>query len=389
MKRLLIFGAIFVAGVALVSFAALQIGEVNIRWQAWEINTSVTFFAVVLLLAFVVFYFVLRVFAWLFNLPNQIRKYRELKRYKKAQQSLSVGLLAQEQDNWALAEKQLIKTAKLSENGVMQYLTAARMAHLQQATARRDKYLAQAVDAYPEQAHIVGLVQAKLLETAEPEKARDILQQLQSQNPRNRAILLAYVQILREQQDLANLKQMLPFIRKHAGWNSAQFNQLSEEIICIELRKSQTGDSLNKLWQSLSGSEQKSQSILASYVETALKFEQFEGLSGLLEKSIARNFDEQLVYLYGKINFGPAYDRLKKAQTWQQGKYADNPVLLMTLGRLACQGQVWGQAKDYLTESLKLQPEIETFLVLAQCYEAQGEDREAALVYKQAMLEQA
>ena len=65
----------------------------------------------------------------------------------------------------------------------------------------------------------------------------------------------------------------------------------------------------------------------------------------------------------------------------------ENPVLLLTLGRLACQSQLWGLGQSYLKESLKLQPQVETFHSLAQCYEAEGKDSQAAITYKEAIIQ--
>ncbi|CAN8140658.1 hypothetical protein THIOSC13_240002 [uncultured Thiomicrorhabdus sp.] len=66
-------------------------------------------------------------------------------------------------------------------------------------------------------------------------------------------------------------------------------------------------------------------------------------------------------------------------------KQPENPILLLTLGRLACRSQMWAMGKSYLKQSLKIQPQLETFHALARCFEAEGQESEAALVYKQAI----
>mgnify|MGYP002641940453 CR=1 FL=1 len=75
---------------------------------------------------------------------------------------------------------------------------------------------------------------------------------------------------------------------------------------------------------------------------------------------------------------------MKIAENWLTGQ-ANNPVLLLSLGRLACSSQLWGRGQSHLQASLKLRPEVETYHALARCYEAEGKDNQAALTYKTAI----
>ena len=93
-----------------------------------------------------------------------------------------------------------------------------------------------------------------------------------------------------------------------------------------------------------------------------------------------------MVYQYGRLTLGPAFERLKRAEKWLVN-HPENPVLLLSIGRLACRSQMWGLGQRYLKKSLSLRAEIETFHALAQCYEAEGEIDQAALTYKEAILQ--
>ncbi|HHS99710.1 MAG TPA: heme biosynthesis protein HemY, partial [Thiomicrospira sp.] len=104
---------------------------------------------------------------------------------------------------------------------------------------------------------------------------------------------------------------------------------------------------------------------------------------------IKKQWNDRLVYQYGRISLGPAFERLKIAEKWRTADPArdNNPVLLLTLGRLACKSQLWAMGQSYLKQSLKIQAEVETFHALAQCYEAEGKENQAALTYKEAILQ--
>ncbi|MEA1988002.1 MAG: heme biosynthesis protein HemY, partial [Pseudomonadota bacterium] len=98
-------------------------------------------------------------------------------------------------------------------------------------------------------------------------------------------------------------------------------------------------------------------------------------------------WNDRLVYQYGRLTLGPAFERLKVAEKWRTTQGDENPVLLLTLGRLACKSQLWALGQGYLKQSLKLRTEVETFHALAQCYEAEGKENQAALTYKEAILQ--
>ena len=386
MKKLISWSLVFIGAVLISTLALLDAGEVTLKWDGWQVDTSVSFLLALTLVMLLVFYALVRLWIWLVSLPARWRHYRQIKRYQTAQLSLSKGLIAQEESDWAQAEKQLIKSAKLSENGLVHYLTAAKMADMQQASARRDQYLTQARENFPQETVTIGLVEAKLLRGKEPAMAAIILSELHRLQPNHRAVLSEYVYQLRQQKQAQTLQSLMPQIKKHGGLNREELAQLETEMLAMRIAQVTDMSELEPLWQGLTTKQKLNPVILSEYVRFSMNHQAFNGLAEWIEKSLKQQWDESLVYQYGRIQFGPAYDRLKKAQAWLSN-YPQSAVLFLTLGRLACQSQLWGQAHGYLRESLRLQPELETFHALAQCYEAEGQDNQAALVYKQAMIQ--
>ena len=386
MKTLIKWGLVFVATVLLTSFALSNIGEVSLRWDVWQVDTSVSFALSIIVIGLVLMYLLMRSWLWLVNIPRAWRNRKQLKRYQQAENSLAKGLIAQETSDWSQAEKHLVKTAKLSQNGLMHYLTAAKMASMQQADQRRDQYLTQARLEYPEQGLTIGLVESRLLTEKDPALATVILAELHNQYPKHRVVMQEYVKLLRQLKQLNRLRELMPTIKKISGLSRQDLAQLETDVLALQFAQAADFTEVEMQWQGLTTKQKLDPQIMVEYIKAGIKAEQLNGLSEWVEKALRTQWDEGLVYYYGRIQFGPAYDRLKKAQTWLQNQ-PHSAVLYLTLGRLACQSQLWGQAHDYFKQSLKLQPELETFHAFAQCYEAEGEERQAALVYKQAMLE--
>ncbi|MCF6346360.1 MAG: heme biosynthesis protein HemY [Thiomicrorhabdus sp.] len=386
MGLILIFAIVFLVGTGLAALFIYDSGLISMVWGDWVIETSVSFVLVALVLLFLVVYVAIRLFSTLWNMPKFWRRNRRLSQYKKAETALAKGMIALEYGDWGKAEKELIKSAKQSEDGLMHYLSAAKMAHNQKAHKRRDCYLAQARENYLDDSLTIGLVEARLLSESEPEAAWVILESLLEQAPKNTTVLLELAHILQRLEEWNALSELLPRLKKSRAMNKAEQAELEETLFAGKILRMKDQAGLEHLWDQISSERKIFPKILAEYVEKSLAWGQEKTLSGLIERAIKKQWDDRLVYQYGRIGLGEAVERLKTAETWLKKGHENNPVLLLTLGRLACASQLWGRGQNYLKESLKIRPEIETFHALAKCYEAEGKESQAALIYKEAIL---
>lgn len=385
-SRILKWSIFLVIATGLTALALNDNGQVSMVWQDWVIETSLTFALAAAVIGFGSLYLLMRLVINLWHFPAYWRNRRQLKRYSKAENSMAKGMIALEYGDWQLAEKQLIKMAKHSDSGLVHYLTAAKMAHNQQAFSRRDQYLAEARQRFPSDSVTIGLVEARLLKDSEPDVSLVILSELHQQSPKNKTILAEYAHLLLQQHYWARLEDILGEVKKFKALDKAEIQALEVQLLAGKVARAENPEVLEKLWQSLSGRQQLNPAILAEFVEQRMGWGKEQGLADLIAKSLSKQWDDRLVYQYGRIELGPAYERLKKAEKWLSS-HADNPVLLLTLGRLACMSQLWGQARHYFQESLKLRPELETFHALAKCYESEGLEAQAALTYKEAILQ--
>jgi len=386
MSKILKWSFFLLIATGLTSLALYDNGQVSMVWNGWVIETSLSFALAAIVMVFGSLYLLMRLLINVWHFPAYWRNRRQLKRYNKAETSISKGLIALEYGDWQLAEKQLIKMAKQSDAGLIHYLTAAKMAHNQGALARREQYLSEARKRFPQDYVTIGLVESRLLVEEQPDMALVILAELHQQNPKNRPILSEYVQLLEKQKQWHTLEGLLGQIKKIRALNRESLQALEIRLIAGKVAKAENLDALDALWKSLSAKQQLMPAILAEFVEQRMGWGKEQGLGELIVKSVSKQWDDRLVYQYGRLELGPAFERLKRAEKWLKNQ-EDNPVLLLTLGRLACMSQLWGQAKHYFKQSLQQQPELETFHALANCYEAEGLETQAALTYKEAILQ--
>ncbi|QAB16378.1 heme biosynthesis protein HemY [Hydrogenovibrio thermophilus] len=386
MSRILKWSIFLVIATGLTALALNDNGQVSMVWHDWVIETSLTFALAAAVIGFSALYLLMRLVINLWHFPAYWRNRRQLKRYSKAESSMAKGMIALEYGDWQLAEKQLVKMAKHSDSGLVHYLTAAKMAHNQQAFSRRDQYLAEARQRFPTDSVTIGLVEARLLMDSEPDVSLVILNELHQQSPKNKTILAEYAHLLVKQEYWSRLEEILGEVKRFRALDKAEIQSLEVQLLAGKVARAENPEALEQLWQSLSGRQQLKPAILAEFVEQRMGWGKEQGLAELIAKSLSKQWDDRLAYQYGRIELGPAYERLKKAEKWLSNQ-PDNPVLLLTLGRLACMSQLWGQARHYFQESLKLQPELETFHALAKCYESEGLETQAALTYKEAILQ--
>jgi HemY protein len=385
-SRILKWSIFLVIATGLTALALNDNGQVSMVWHDWVIETSLTFALAAAVIGFGALYLLMRLVINLWHFPAYWRNRRQLKRYSKAESSMAKGMIALEYGDWQLAEKQLVKMAKHSDSGLVHYLTAAKMAHNQQAFSRRDQYLAEARQRFPSDSVTIGLVEARLLMDSEPDVSLVILNELHQQSPKNKTILAEYAHLLVKQEYWSRLEEILGEVKRFRALDKAEIQSLEVQLLAGKVARAENPEALEQLWQSLSGRQQLKPAILAEFVEQRMGWGKEQGLAELIAKSLSKQWDDRLAYQYGRIELGPAYERLKKAEKWLSNQ-PDNPVLLLTLGRLACMSQLWGQARHYFQESLKLQPELETFHALAKCYESEGLETQAALTYKEAILQ--
>ena len=385
MRLILIWAIVFLVGTGLATLLLYDNGQVSMVWNDWVIETSLSFLVVAVVMTFISGYFLIRLFLNLWQLPVFWRRSQRLRQYSKAENSMAKGMIALEYGDWQTAEKQLIKSAKQSEAGLVHYLSAAKMAHNQKAYSRRDQYLQLAREDYAADYVTIGLVEARLLSEEQPEVALSILETLHEQHPKHITVLAEYTLALRQLGLWERVEALLPVIKKTRAIDKVELLALEQSLLAGKLATAMDEETLDVLWAQLSSRQKLIPQILVEYVEQRIGRGQEVGLALLIEKALKREWNDRLIYQYGRLTLGPAFERLKKAETWLKGQ-ENNPVLLLSLGRLACRSQLWGRGQSHLQESLKIRPEVETYHALAQCYEAEGKDNQAALTYKEAIV---
>ncbi len=377
--------------VLFVATAAAQLllsdaGYVLIAVGVWTVEMSLAVLVVLLLVAFALLYYALRLAGGATRLPRRLRGWSGRRRALKARRGLTEGLLACAEADWGAAERRLLQRADHSETPLLHYLAAARAAQEQGADERRDHYLRLAHDTEPEAALAIGLTQAELqLDHGQLEQAESTLTQLLNKAPRHRQVLRLQMRLLLELRAWTRLAALLPELRRRRAMPASEYAVLELKVHGELLDESADGevDDLVATWQRVPKDLRVNELLVQTYVGHLVRKERGDLAEPLLREALNRQMNDRLARLYGVVDGGKPARQLEVAEGWLAGD-PRNPVLLLTVARLAVRNKLWGKARGAFESSLAEAPTVEARRELGALLEHLGEHEAAAACYREA-----
>ena len=122
--------------------------------------------------------------------------------------------------------------------------------------------------------------------------------------------------------------------------------------------------------------------LIAPYCRYLLSKHQDAKIESRLRRSLYKRYDEKLIEIYGEINCNEG--QLKFAESLLKSQpHAAN--LLLCLGRLCIQKNLWGKAKTYLEQSLACKEQASTYMALGKLLEQLNETNAAVEAYRRGL----
>ncbi len=246
------FGLIVIATLVASAFAAHFLlqdpGYVVISFRGYLIEMSVP-----VLVALVLFLLVLIwMFLKLIRAPRRLGEAAGRFRSGRSGQRLTKGMIEVAEGNFARGERLLARTAHRSDAPLLNYLQAARAAHLLGHDDRRDNWLRQAYEQTPEAADAVLLTQAELqLDQDQNEQALATLRKLEENTPNHARALVLLGRLYYRLEDWAHLGELLPKLKKHARMDQAALAEWSLRVYSEKLNAAADGNTLEIAWQAI------------------------------------------------------------------------------------------------------------------------------------------
>jgi HemY protein len=231
MKAVIFLLLVVGAGLGFPLLFEQDAGFVVMSWQAWTVKMSLATFVVLAVISFAALFIILKILAWLWDLPHHLRVKAALRKQNKAHQGLGVGCLNLLQQHWESAEKALLKSPQFSILPALHFVGASYTAYQRGNIVQAADYIDNAKEFLDGNEAEVAFFQAKMLQQQGKldlalEKAQLALQYA----PQEQSTLLLLSSLYLQLADWVALNELLPTLRKQKILDTEQLTHLEKRI---------------------------------------------------------------------------------------------------------------------------------------------------------------
>lgn len=371
MRWLITLLVVFAAAVAVSLAMRYGEGYALIVSPPYRIEISLTLLVLALVLLFAVLHGLLRFATHTVRLPSYVAAYRRRTRAIRAHTAMRDAWQAFFEGRYGRSEKFAAKAYQLHETPGLAALLAARSAHQMRDPVRRERWLARAEDTRGLSRHARLATLAELaLDERRFEEGREILRELQATGPRQVATLRM---ILRAEQGLRNWDEVLRLLRlleKRGAISAEAARHLRITATTENLKKKAIdADSLAAFWETVPMDVRVEPGIAETAARAFIDLRACREAHDLVREALGAAWRSELVALYAECpDADDALERIEQCERWLKS-YPQDATLLLTLGRLCAERELWGKASSFLDASLSLRPTREAHVALARLYE--------------------
>ena len=385
MKRLLWLLVLLAIGAALYLLSlAIEAdrGYVLFAYKGFRYQSGLWAFLALLLAVVTLYYLTKTLLRLLLRSSRLANPWSRLHRDRRVRLASEQGMLDLAEGRWARAQRQLTRAAEAASQPLMYYLGAARAASKLGHHEQSDKLLEQALLKQPRAELAIALTHAELQRNrGDSDAALETLQAMRERHPGHHLVLRQLQRVYLQRQAWSALLGLLPELRKEKALPIAELDELERET--WRGRLAEVGEAgmaqgelalqpLTQAWNQLSASLRQEPELIATYVEQLRRLGAQEEAEQVLRSALKRSYDSRLARFYGVLRGSDPARQLECAEGWLK-QHPDDAALLLTLGRLCLQNQLWGKARDYFESSLRLQRHPETCAELARLLAQLGE----------------
>lgn len=386
MKRLFLVIVIgLLLSVGLVVLIESSPGYVLLSWGRYTLETSFWLGLVLLLLFNVLFYLLLRVMRRTLASRGSVASWLRGRREARGRRLTEQGMMAFASGRWDRARRLLLRAVPHQENPTLNYLAAARACSKTRDREKMHQYL-DAATAEDGNTHAIALTRAELLlDIAEPQAALADLDELAGEEKQYPQILLLRLRALQSLSQWSSLADLLPELRHRKMLEDAELQDLETGVYLQLLNRSETATELKSTWSGAPDNLKQDPAVIARYCRALLRWDEFNEAEKVVSAALKRHWSPELVELFGRLGHLQPAKSLKRAEIWLR-EHPEDAVLLLALGRLSLNNELWGQARDYFESSLRLQPTPAGCAELGRLLAGLNEQGKSAHYYRQGLM---
>ena len=381
MRGLMWVLAVFALAVGLSLAARLNTGYVILAVPPYRVELSLNFTILLGLGGFALGYMLLRLVAHTLRLPLHVRTFRARRRSEKGQAAMLAALRALFEGRYARAEKSAGEAYELGQAPALSALIAARAAGELREIERRDQWLARAdsQDMNARQARLA--VQASLLlDDRRYDDALDVLRELSESGPKRIATQRMLMKVHQRLGHWDEVRRLATTLCKRGALAEVAATQLRITAQIEALRQqAENASGLAACWQRTEDRLDPRVARTAAQLFVALG--DCRRAHEIVETALEAEWSGDLILLYAECLGADVLTQIERAENWLKSRPRDC-ALLLTLGRLCLQQELWGKAQSYLEASLSEEPGRGAHVALAQLFDRIGKPEDANRHYR-------
>lgn len=370
-------------------YVLFVIGEYSAEMSFWA-------YWVVLFLIIFITWLVLKLTRGSINLVKRSTSFVLFGSKTLAQKRTEQGLIQYLEGDWKNARKNLEKNAHNVRSPMINYLAAARCASRLGEEQEANKLIVKAESVADADQLAVILTQARIQFSSKKfESCVASLERARQLAPKNKLVLEMLETVYLSLEDWESLERLMPELERNNVGTADERLDLSNRLYLALIKltgeqagRLQTKNSISKLqemWEDFPKLVKKRSAMVAAYVKQLQRFDADSIAANLLRKQLQKDWDDELVKLYGLVSGEDVDRQLVFAEDWLRQRPAD-ANLMLAAARLSLRNQLWGKAKEYLESSLRQKNSPEACAELGRLLAHLGEHENSTHYYQQGLL---
>ena len=378
MRFLFWFLLLAVAAVVAALAVKLNTGYALLVAPPYRVELSLNLLLILVVGGFVALYLAIRLVAGTVQMPARVRVWRRQQKLERARAKQDAAVVALLEGRYGKAQQHAQEALAIPGSSALNALIAARAAIDVREFDAAEQFLASPDAQVPSLSVPRLMLSAEIaLEHGQPQEALRLLQELRKEAGMHTAALRLELRSLQAARRWADIPALLEQLVKRKVLDATQADHVRVTAHSEQL-KALTHDAagLRDYWARLPESTRVHTKVARAAAQSFLQLGGDREAAELIGASLARDWDSDLVELYGECHLADATRQLEQAERWLTTHNQD-AVLLRVLGLLCQRAQLWGKAQTYLEASLAVGDGWQAHLALGEMLGRQGRDSEA------------
>jgi len=375
-----LFWFLVLAVAAVVAALALRLNAGYALFVAppYRVELSLNLLLALIVGGYLLLYVAIRLIVRTLRLPAHVRALRRQQKVDRARSKQDAAVIALLEGRYGKAQQHAQESLEIPGASPLNAFLAARAAIDVRDFDAAERHLLRPEAQASSLAGPRLMLSAEIaLEREQPQEALRLLRELRQEAGLHTAGLRLELRALQAARRWADIPPLLDQLVRRKVFDTAQADHVrvtAQSEVLKALAHDAAG--LRDTWARLPDTTREHPKVARAAARSFLQLGGDREAAELLARSLEREWDSELVELYGECHLTDATRQLEQAERWL-AMHNQDAALLRVLGRLCQRAQLWGKAQTYLEASLALDDDWRAHLALGEMLGRQGREAEA------------